>query len=156
MISTEVVQNYGNTNSICLKLNDFKIVPRREWWGWMMIIALWRNNQFMLNDWNTIPSISTLINNPIVKSLMFLFMDIIFKLKVHSKCCLPSIYKMKARILPLEHYCTTYSVSWENDLTSLPFLHWFIYLEGITSTKSLPVMWDIICKTITCIVEWNP
>lgn len=156
MISTEVVQNYGNTNSICLKLNVFKIVPWREWWGWMMIIALWRNNQFMLNDWNTIPSISTLINNPIVKSRMFLFMDIIFKLKVHTKCCLPSIYKMKARILPLEHYCTTYSVSWENDLTSLPFLHWFIYLEGIASTKSLPVMWDIICKTITCIVEWNP
>lgn len=141
MISTEVVQNYGNTNSICLKLNVFKIVPWREWWGWMMIIALWRNNQFMLNDWNTIPSISTLINNPIVKSLMFLLMDIIFKLKVHSKCCLPSTYKLKARILPLEHYCTTYSVSWEHDWLPSPF-----YLEGITSTKSLPVMWDIICK----------
>lgn len=156
MISTEVVQNYGNTNSICLKLNVFKIVPWREWLGWMMIIALWRNNQFMLNDWNTIPSISTLINNPIVKSRMFLFMNIIFKLKVHSKFRLPSTFKIKARILPLEHYCTTYSVSWENDLTSLPFLHWFIYLEGITSTKSLPVMWNTNCKTITCIVEWNP
>lgn len=148
------------TESCSLKLNVFKIVPWREWWGWMMIIALVGNNQFMftsmLNEWNTNPSIPTLINNPIVKSLMFLLMDKIFKLKVHSKCRLPSTCKTKARILPLEHYCTTYSVSWENDLTSLPFLHWFIYLEGITSTKSLPVMWDIICKTITCIVEWNP
>lgn len=155
MISTEVVQNYGNTNSICLKLNVFKIVPWREWWGWMMIIALEENNQFMLNEWNTIPSISTLINNPIVKSLMFLFMDIIFKLKVHSKFRLPSTFKIKARILPrtLLHYVFCFLRAW---LTSLPFLHWFIYLEGITSTKSLPVMWDIICKTITCIVEWNP
>lgn len=126
MISTEVVQNYGNTNSICLKLNVFKIVPWREWWGWMMIIALWRNNQFMLNDWNTIPSISTLINNPIVKSRMFLFMDIIFKLKVHSKCCLPSTYKMKARILPLEHYCTT--ILFLESMTDFPPLSTLIHI----------------------------